>query len=112
MGQKIGLSTQSQRQKIEVAEMKLLRPLAVYNLYDHMINDYVCCKLQITGIIGKIDEYSWNWFQHLLRLPQNRIPLKSYYYTPQGRRTTGRPKKRWRDHLSLWRQDWIKGSNP
>ena len=30
-------------------------------------------------------------------MPQNRIPLKSYYYRPQGRRTIGRPKKRWRE---------------
>jgi len=40
-----------------------------------------------------------NWFQHLQRMPQNRIPLKPYYYRPQGRRTIGRPKKRWREQL-------------
>jgi len=33
------------------------------------------------------------------RMPQNRIPLKSYYYRPHGRRTIGRPKKRWREQL-------------
>jgi len=27
-------------------------------------------------------------------MPQNRIPLKSYHYRPQGRRTIGRPKER------------------
>jgi hypothetical protein len=91
---------------------EVIRPLAGYTLYDHLINDYICHKLRIIGIIGKIDEYRWNCFQCLQRMPQNRIPLKSYYYRPQGRRTTGRPKKRWRDHLSLWRQDWIRGSNP
>jgi len=25
--------------------------------------------------------------------------LKSYHYRPQGRRTIGRPKKRWREQL-------------
>ena len=30
---------------------------------------------------------------HLQRMPQNRIPLKSYLYSPQGNRTIGRPKK-------------------
>ena len=33
--------TASKRQRIEGAEMKLLRPLAGYALYDHTINDYV-----------------------------------------------------------------------
>jgi len=33
--------TASQRRRIEVAEMKLLRPLAGYTLYDHKTNDYM-----------------------------------------------------------------------
>jgi len=44
------------RRRIEEAEMKLLRPLAGYSLYDHKTNDYVRRELQITGILDKIDE--------------------------------------------------------
>ena len=91
--------TCSQRRRIEAAEMKLLRPLAGYTLYDHKTNDYIRRELQIAGIIDNIDEYRRNWLQHLQRMPQNQIPLKSYYYRPQGRRTIGRPKKRWREQL-------------
>ena len=99
MGQKIGLLTALQRQRIEAAEMKLLRPLAGCTLHDHKTNDYIRRKLRITGILGKIDEYRRNWPPHLQRMPQNRIPLKSYHYRPHGRRKIGRPKKRWREHL-------------
>ena len=91
--------TASQRRRIEAADMKLSRPLAGYTLYDHKTNDYIRRELQITGILDKIDEYRRNWFQHLQGMPQNRIPLKSYCYRPQGRRTIGRPKKRWREQL-------------
>jgi len=91
--------TASQRRRIEAAEMKLLRPLAGYTLYGHKTNDYTRRELQITDILDKIDEYRRNWLLHLQRIPQNRIPLKSYHYRPQGRRTIGRPKKRWREHL-------------
>ena len=63
--------TASQRRRIEAAEMKLLRPLAGYTLYDHKTNNYICHELHITGILGKIEEYRWNWFQHLQRIPQN-----------------------------------------
>jgi len=55
--------------------MKLLRPLASYKLYDHKTNDYIRREPQITGILDKIDEYRRNWFQHLQRMPQNRILL-------------------------------------
>jgi hypothetical protein len=42
-------------------------------------------------------------------MPLNRIPLKSYHYRPQGRRTIGRPKKRWQEQLYLWRRNGSKG---
>ena len=79
--------------------MKLLRPLAGCTLYDHKTKDYIRRELQIAGILDKIVENRRNCFQHLQRMPQNRIPLKSYRYRPQGRRTIGRPKKRWREQL-------------
>ena len=91
--------TASQRGRTEVAEMKLLRPLAGYTFYDHKTNDSIRRELQITCILDKIDEYRLNWHLHLQRMPQNRIRLKSYHYRPQGRRTIGGPKKCWRERL-------------
>ena len=43
--------------RIEAAEMKSLRPLAGYTLYDHKTSDYIRHELQITGILDKVDEY-------------------------------------------------------
>ena len=71
--------------------MKLLRPLAGYTLYDHKTNDYISRELGITGILDKLDEYRRNWLSHLQRMSPNPIPLKSYHYRPQGRRTIERP---------------------
>ena len=87
------------RRRNEAAEMELLRPLAGYNFYDHKTNDSVRRELQTECILDRIDEYRRKWVLHLQRMPPNRIPLKSYHYRPQGRRTIGRPKKRWRERL-------------
>jgi len=84
--------TALERRRIEAAEMKLLRPLAGYTLYDHKTNDSVRRELQTECILDKIDEYRWNWLLHLQRMPLNRISLKSYLYGPQRRRTIGRPR--------------------
>ena len=92
--------TALQRRRIEAAEMKLLRPQKGYALYDHKTNDYIRREIRITGLLHKIDEFRQNWLSHLQRMPQNRIPLKSYHYRPQGRRTIGRPKKRWREQFN------------
>ena len=59
------LLTALQRRRIETAEMKLLRPLAGYTLYDHKTNDYIRRELRITGILDNIDEYRRNWLSHL-----------------------------------------------
>ena len=67
-------STMNPGLMIEAAEMKLLRPLTDYTLYDHKTNDYIRRELRITGILDKIDEYRRNWLLHLQRMPQNRIP--------------------------------------
>jgi len=91
--------TALKRRRNEAAEMKLLRPLAGYTIYDHKTNEYIRRELRITGILDKMDEYRRNWLSKLQRMPQNRIPLKSYHYRPQGRRTIGRPKKHWREQL-------------
>ena len=91
--------------------MKLLRPLAGYTLYDHKTNDYIRRELRIVGIIEKIDEYRRNWLQHLQRMPQNRIPLKSYHYRPLQENS-------WKTEEALARAavtletERIKGSNP
>jgi len=57
--------TALQRRRIEAAEVKLLRPLAGYTIYDHKTNDYIRHKLWITDILDKIDEYRLNWLSHL-----------------------------------------------
>ena len=68
--------TALQRRRIEEAEMKLLRPLAGYTIYDHKTNDYIRRELRITGTLDKIDEYRRDWLSHLQRMPQNRIPFE------------------------------------
>jgi hypothetical protein len=49
--------TALQRCRIEVAEMKLLRPLAGHTLHDHKTNNSICRELQTECILDKIDEY-------------------------------------------------------
>jgi len=74
--------------------------LAGFTLYDHRTNASIRRELQTVSILDKLDEYRGKWFLHLQTMPQNRIPLKAYRYSPQGKRKIGRPKKRWREHCN------------
>jgi len=46
--------TASQRRRIDVAEMKLLRPLAGYTLHDHKTKDFIRREIKITGKLDNI----------------------------------------------------------
>ena len=93
--------TASQRRGIEAADMKLLRPLAGYTLYE----------LQVTGTLDKIGEYRRNWFQHLQRTPQNRIPLKSYYYRHTRKENNWKTEEALERAVVTLETKRIKGSN-
>jgi hypothetical protein len=78
----------------------LMMAMNCWNTFNgYKTNDSIRHELQTECILDKIDEYRRNWLLHLQRMPQNRIPLKSYHYSSQGKRKIGRPKKRWREQL-------------
>jgi hypothetical protein len=62
--------TASQRRGIEAAEMKFLRLLAGYILYDHKTNS----SIQITSMLDKIDKYRNKWLLHIQRNYQTESP--------------------------------------
>ena len=104
--------TASQRRRIEAAEMKLLRPLAGYILHDHKTNDYICHELQTTDIQDKIDEYRRNWFQNLLRMPQNRIPFEITLLQTTRKQNNWKTEKTLDSAVVTLETERIKGSNP
>jgi hypothetical protein len=56
-------------------------------------------KLQIEEMIDNILNYQLKWNEHVLRMPENRIPRKALQYQPQGKRDLGRPDCRWKDQF-------------
>ena len=45
-------------------------------------------------MLGDIQNYQLKWNQHVLRMPENRIPRKALQYRPQGKVDLGRPYRR------------------
>jgi len=103
--------TALQRRKNEAAEMKLLRHLAGYTLYDHKTNEYIRLELRITGILDKIDEYRRKWLSHSAK---NATKLNPFQILPLQ---TTRKENNWKNLEALARAavtletERIKGSN-
>jgi hypothetical protein len=45
-------------------------------------------------IFEVIEEKLLRWFEHVKRMPGNRLPLKILEWEPEGTRRRGRPKER------------------
>lgn len=91
--------TEIQRNRVEVAEMRFLRAVAGYRRSDRKRNEDIRVELGVTGMCSMIRAYQENWLQHLNNMTDQRIPKAITAYQPTGKRTRGRPVKRWRDQF-------------
>ncbi|KAJ4432363.1 hypothetical protein ANN_20982 [Periplaneta americana] len=91
-GSETWILTRAQHRRIEAAEMRLLRPLAGFRLQDHKRNEDIRQELTIESITTIIEKYRNNWYDHITRMPNDRIPFKTWCYRPTRRRRVGRPK--------------------
>jgi len=62
------------------------------------------------NIVKEIKQYQEKWLQHVQRMDTNRITKQALQYKPKGRRSVGRPRKRWRDPIHL--EDQGTGNTP
>lgn len=89
----------NEERRIEASEMKFLRYVAGYTLLDKKRNEDIRKELKIDSIIQLIKEYQHNWKEHVNRMPTTSITRAAMNYNPSGRRSLGRPAKRWRDQF-------------
>ena len=74
-----------------------MRRTAGYTRTDHKTNAQIAKELKITPILDKMLEYKRNWIQHVNRMPRNKLPRVMKHYSATGRRSYGRPLKRFMD---------------
>jgi hypothetical protein len=51
------------------------------------------------NMLEVIEEKRLRWFEHVERMPGNRLPLKVLEWEPEGTRRRGRSKERWIDEV-------------
>lgn len=94
-GSEFWILTKKEERRIEAAEMKFLRSVAGYTLFDRKRSEDIRRELSIFKLIDIIKQYRNDWKQHIQRMEADRIPKLMMNYNPIGRRNVGRPKTRW-----------------
>ncbi len=51
----------------------------------------------VTSVRNKIEKAQLRWLGQVGRMHKERITKKRWNWRPEGRRSKGRPKKRWKD---------------
>jgi hypothetical protein len=84
---------------LEVAEMKTLRRNINKTKGDRMRNDRIRESCEIQNITSWVQRRRIEWIEHILRMADDRLVRKVRDGIPEGKRSRGRPMKRWRDAL-------------
>ena len=72
------------------------RPTTRYTRKDY-INCDIMKELQIEPIIDFLQNYRQNWKSYVNRMPRSRLSYQILKNCPVGKRSLGRPFKRWND---------------
>ncbi|KAI3685929.1 hypothetical protein L1987_79598 [Smallanthus sonchifolius] len=91
----------TQAQKMDVAEMRMLRWMCGHTRKDRIRNEVVRKRLGVTCISDKIREGRLRWFGHVKRR-QSTDPVRTVKtLVVEGKRSRGRPKLTWDERIRL-----------
>ena len=90
---------QRDKSRINSLQIRFLRSLSGVTLKDRIKSEEIRKKWNVEEMIDGIKNYQLKWNQHILRMPENRIPCKALQYRPQGKRDLGRHYHCWQDQF-------------
>ena len=93
--------TSKTKQILETTEMKVVRKIAGRTLFDRKRSEEIRRMCKIDNINDWVLQRKRNWNEHISRMTDDRIVKTSRDKSPAGQRSTGRPRKRWSDNLSV-----------
>ncbi|GKB64014.1 ataxia telangiectasia mutated family protein, partial [Tanacetum coccineum] len=91
--------TKAQANRVEVAELRMLRWTCGKTMLDMIPNGVFRAELEVESIIHKIREGSLRWFGHVKRRPHTTLVMRVEALLVNSLRKRGRPKLRWEDRL-------------
>ena len=79
--------------------MRMLRWMCGVTKLDKIRNERIRGKTKVGEITKKVQERRLKWYGHVMRIEENCVGTRAMAMKIQGRRTKGRPKRRWLDKV-------------
>ena len=78
--------------------MRFLRRIEGVTLFNKVRSSEIRKSLNIEPLLLRIERPQLQWFGHVSRMPQERLPKQALHAKANGRRPIGRPRTRWTDY--------------
>ena len=92
--------TKRQKEKLAVTQRSMERAMLGITRKDKIRNQEIRERTRVDDIIEKAEKSKGQWAGHLARMSPSKWARKLTEWTPRnGKRTKGRPKRRWRDDI-------------
>ena len=89
----------AQENKLEVAEMRMIRWMCAVKKLDKIRNERIRKTTKVGDITKKVQERRLKWYGHVMRREEHYVGRMAMVMKVQGRRKRGRPKRRWLDKV-------------
>ena len=97
--------------KIQAMEIMFLRGILEKARRDNIRNTFIIEELKIEEIKRDIEKIRLQWYGHVMRIPEERIPKSMLQTKPKGKRPRGSPRTRWlnkiREKMEMRDLDWM-----
>ena len=90
---------ESNVKNLEVFQMRCLRRLCGFSLFDRIPFIEVCAKCQVLMIAKLLRYRRLRWLGHVARMDNVRLPLQMMFSTMTGSGARGRPLKSWYEYV-------------
>ena len=85
----------AQENKLEVAEMRMLRWMCGVTKLEKIRNERIRRTTKVGEITKNVQERRLKWYGHVMRREEHYVGRRAMTMNVQGRRKRGRPKRRW-----------------
>ncbi|GJV69907.1 hypothetical protein Tco_1485416 [Tanacetum coccineum] len=103
--------TKAQANRVEVAELRMLRWTCGKTMVDMIPNGVFRAELDVDCIIDKMREGRLKWFGHVKKRPETAPVRRVEVMLVKGSRRRGRPKFRWEDRLKQGMKELLLSEN-
>ena len=98
-GHESWVMTERMRSQVLASEMRFLRRIEGVTLFNKVRSSEIRKSLNIEPLLLRIERSQLRWFDHVSKMPQERLPKQALLAKANGRRPVGRPRTRLTDYI-------------